>query len=517
MVMRILCMAGILLSVFSTQLATAQTAELPNILIVFVDDMGYGDSRVYNPESTVPMPNLDRLAENGMVFTDAHSTSGVCAPTRYSMLTGNYPWRGRNENGTWSYNAECQILDGQKTIGDLAQPAGYETAIFGKQHLGGHFYSKENPDSFFHGRTTDDLQQIDFSRRFRMGPLDWGFDYSYVLLGGIQSEPYVFFENDLPVCDANELIMWQKGKYGYSSIPGTGPGMPDYNSTAVGPMMTRKALDFIDRHHQANVQKGTSRPFLMHYCTQVLHTPCTPPETFNGQKVRGSTFSPATDMLVEVDITLGLFVDALQSRNLLDNTLIIFTADNGGWIHTQYLEQGHSTSGSLRGMKGQIWEGGHRVPFIARWGSTIKAGSRSNQLIGVQDVFATLADIAGQTPDENQGLDSQSFLPELLRQSTGSSRDHMMMQARYFDADYKQQVVKQDSKNKHLLKEAYALRNDDWKLIIDKDSLTPVGLFNLEHDLGEQYNLIDKPEQKDRVQNMMQQYYAIRKSRRSTP
>ena len=161
-------------------------AEKPNILLILVDEMGYGDSRVYNPDSKVPMPNLEALAERGMVFTDAHSAAGTCAPSRYSVLTGNYPWRGQKPGGTWWYNDPCQILEDQETTGDLL---GYNTAVFGKLHQGGHFPSRTNPGTFVYGKIDNDQDLIDFTKPFQRGLLDYGFHYSYVFPSGIQGEP----------------------------------------------------------------------------------------------------------------------------------------------------------------------------------------------------------------------------------------------------------------------------------------------------------------------------------------
>ena len=364
--------------------------EKPNILLILADDMGYGDSRVYNPDSRVPMPNLEKLAERGMVFTDAHSAAAVCATSRYSVLTGNYPWRGRKSGGTWGYNEPCQILEDQETTGSLLQRAGYRTAIFGKLHQGGHFFSKERPGEYVHGRIDNDHEVIDFSRQFLRGPLEYGFDYSFIFSTGIQGEPYAAFENDRLAGEPANLKIWKRGNYGLSVIPKDGVGLSDYDSTQAGPTLTQKALGFIGRHRKENRRSGQDRPFFIHYCTQVLHTPCTPPVSFAGNAVRGTTFSHVTDMPVELDVTLGLFVDALKEHGQLANTLIIVTSDNGGWFHDTYLKHQHATNGAWKGSKGTIWEGGHRVPFVAAWGngtregSPICPGSRNGQLIGGQ-------------------------------------------------------------------------------------------------------------------------------------
>ena len=495
--------------------------ETPNILLILVDDMGYGDSRVYNPDSQVPMPNLEALAQRGMVFTDAHSAAGTCAPSRYSVLTGNYPWRGRKPGGTWRYNDPCQILDHQETIGTLLKKARYHTAIFGKLHQGGHFRGLATPDAFIHGKLEDDHEVIDFAERFRRGPLEYGFDHSFVLPNGIQGEPYAAFEDDKLAGDPVHLKIWRQGEYGLSVIPKDGVGLSDYDSSQVGPQLTREALAFIERHQEANRRGGDDRPFFIHYCSQVLHGPTTPPQSFAGHKIRGATFSHATDMFVELDVTLGLFVDALNKHGLLTDTLIIVTSDNGGWFYDAYLEHNHATNGALKGSKGTVWEGGHRVPFIAAWGDGTQTGSRvppnskNDQLIAGQDLYATFAELIGQPTEPDQGLDSWSFLPALLGEKPTSRRDHLIVQAN-------QRGLTQVRKGKSIPRQgrAYqykALREASWKLIVNATSASPEALYDLASDPQEEDNLITKPESAGRVAAMMKRYQGILQSERSTP
>jgi arylsulfatase A len=496
-------------------------AETPNILLVLVDDMGYGDSRVYNPESQVPMPNLEALAARGMVFTDAHSAAGTCAPSRYSVLTGNYPWRGRKPGGTWRYNEPCQILDHQETIGTLLKKAGYHTAIFGKLHQGGHFRSLVAPDVLVHDRLENDHEVIDFTRRFLRGPLEYGFDSSFVLPNGIQGEPYAAFEDDKLAGDPARLKIWRPGQYGLSVIPKAGVGLSSYDSSQVGPHLTQKAIDFIGSHLQANRRSGNDCPFFVHYCSQVLHGPTTPPESFAGHTIRGATFSHATDMFVELDVTLGLFVAALRKHGALADTLIIVTSDNGGWFYDAYLEHNHATNGALKGSKGTVWEGGHRVPFIAAWGdgtqagSSIRPGSRNHQLIAGQDLYATFAELIGQPTEPDQGLDSLSFLPTLLGEETASRRDHLVVQASQRGLT---QVRKGQSLPRRGRAQQYkALRVGRWKLIVNATSGSPEGLYDLGSDPREQENLIADPASGGRVTTMMQRYEEILSSERSTP
>jgi arylsulfatase A-like enzyme len=346
----------------------AVNSARPNVVLFFLDDMGYGDSRVYNPKSTIEMPHFEKLAANGMIFTDGHSTTAVCAPSRYSVLTGNYPWRGRSTLGTWGFNEPPQILDGQRTLGNLMQDMGYRTAIFGKLHLGGLYPRKGSTNDWIIGTDTQTShgrepawQEIDFSQRFRRGPLDWGFDYSYVLPSGIQHEPYAFFENDRLVDDPGKLVLWPQGAYGKDTwFSHEGFGSPDWTTSAAGPMLTRNATAFIER--------TADSPFFIHYCSQSLHEPWYPPLEFRGKKIRGQSVSWQTDMLLEFDQTLGAFIEALEKQGQLSNTLFIITSDNGGWPFPDTVKKGHNPNEGLRGRKGDAWEAGHRVPFVVAWG-----------------------------------------------------------------------------------------------------------------------------------------------------
>ena len=501
--------AGILLAsciAAGVQSAPREESNRPNILVFLMDDMGYGDFRGTNPESKLPLPNLEKMAEQGMVFTDAHSPSAVCAPTRYSVLTGNYPWRGRNENGTWGFNHPSQILPGQETLAHVLNRAGYRSAFFGKMHLGGAVFDKTTGERLEGWKI--DFRQIDFSRPLGEGLLDMGFDYAYALPNGIQGKPYAFFENDRLVSDPEELMVWEKGHYGDSDIKVSGFGAPDWDSSLAGPKLTEKALAFIDRHMAKNKRTGERRPFYMHYCSEACHTPHSPPDELLGTPVKGASgISDHLDMIYEADVTLGKIVDRLRKAGELNNTLIIFTSDNGGLSWGEAREKGHNSSAMLRGGKAQIWEGGHRVPFIAKWGdgtregSKVPPGTQSSQLIGLQDIYATLAEVTGQSLKTDQGLDSQSFLRALKEPDCPPLRDHLFVQAN-----------NEDVPGQRLMK---MVRMGPWKLVVTK-KLEPTALFNLEKDLEEKNNLRNHPEQQERVKRMAAKMEQIMGSTRST-
>jgi arylsulfatase A-like enzyme len=474
----------------------AGAGELPNILVFLMDDMGYGDCRAYNPDGLVELPNMEKLAKDGMLFTDAHSPSAVCAPTRYSLLTGNYPWRGRNENGTWAFNHPSQILPRQETLAHVLKRSGYRTAFFGKVHLGGRVYSKSTGEPLEGWKI--DYTDIDFNRPIGQGPVEQGFDYSYSLPNGIQGKPYAFFENGRLVGSPDELKLWKKGEYGNSIVKATGFGAADWDSSQAGPILTEKALAFLDRHFAEN--KG--KPFYMHYCSQACHTPHSPPDELGGVPVRGvSGIDPKLDMIFEADVTLGLIMKKLHEAGQLENTLIIFTSDNGGLVWGEERKQGHQACGPLRGAKSLIWEGGHRVPFIACWAKAIEPGSRSDALIGLQDIYATLVELTRQSLEPSQGLDSQSFLSVLTGDTTTSPCRTLFVQANEEDVD-----------GQRLMK---MVRDGDWKLITTRD-LKPVELYNLKYDLSEKNNLINHPEQQGRIERMHNELKRIMNSKRST-
>ncbi|MGE4489006.1 MAG: arylsulfatase [Kiritimatiellales bacterium] len=480
--------------------------SLPNVLIFLMDDMGYGDCRVYNPDSKVSMPNLEQLAADGMTFTDAHSPSAVCAPTRYSILTGNYPWRGRNENGTWMFNLPSQILPGQKTLGHLMKDAGYSTAFFGKVHLGGTVYSRTTGLPL--GGWKIDFKDIDFSRPVEGGPVDQGFDYSYELPNGIQGPPYAFFENGRITCDPEKLVMWKVGNYSDFEIKAPGFGDPGWNTSQAGPQLTGKTLQFLEQHFEKNRASGKRQPFFMHYCSQSCHTPHNPPDRLMGVPVKGASGAGAhLDMLYEADVTLGLLLKTLEQAGELDNTLVVFTSDNGGLIWGESAREGHKSGGPLRGGKAEIWEGGHRVPLIIRWGdgspenSPVRPASRTDALVGLQDLFATLAVLTDTAVDADQGLDSCSFLPVLLGRAE-NIRDTLFVQANA-EAKPGQKLEKM-------------VRAGSWKLVTTRNR-QPLELYNLATDLSESVNLVNHPEQRSRVREMLEELKRISGSKRSTP
>lgn len=511
----IVCVLGSLAGLYGSvsNAALNGTVPDPNIIVFVADDMGWGDSKSYNANSKISMPNLEALAADGMRFNDAHTSGAKCAPARYSILSGNYQYRGLQKWGQWNFRGGRQFLPGQQSLGDVAKSAGYSTAFIGKMHLGGEFYEKGTNTFVDYFVPEDD---IDIARGMFEGPLTYGFDYDYVILRGIQRSPYAFFENDQLVGNPADLFTWTPGtglgSSGLGQIIASGIGLPDWDSSTVGPTIAEKAINFIDSHHQQNLANGTDTPFFMYYSPEAAHSPHTPPLTFLGEPVRGVTgISSHLDMIYENDVALGKLTDALNARGLEDNTLIIFTSDNGGITTSVDKAAGHFSVANLAGRKGEILEGGHRVPFIVKWGdgtsagSVIAPGSVSNQLIGAQDLMATLAAILDQPLSQDQGKDSYNILPVLLGQQseTNPIRDHLMVEADTINGI--------GGQPRH-----WAYREGPWKLIFDSNDV-PDRLFNLDSDIRESVNLVADTAQASRVQAMTAAYLAKRAAQRTAP
>lgn len=499
-----------------------QPASRPNFLVILTDDVGWGDYPAYNPASKIPAPNVDRLAREGMRFTHAHTPAALCAPTRYSMLTGNYPWRGRAPGGTWGFHVPSQFLPGQLTVANLLQAAGYRTAMFGKSGIGGlHAGPAGAPD---------------FTKPMPDGPKKWGFDYSFIIPRGHQNTPLLFLENELPAVGAARLVRTQQGKGG----PSAGYAEPDWDHAVVGERLLGAAEKFLDDVLARNRASGRPAPFFMHFCTDGAHSPYVPAKSIRGTPLQGRTrMSDHTDMVMQTDILLGHLMAMLEQRRLLDDTLICLTSDNGGIPTEQHL--GHDAVGGLRGMKSYIAEGGHRVPFLVRWPRRVPAGTVRNQPVGAHDIVPTALELAGVTLPAGQCLDAVSLVPVLLgrRDDTRPVREHLLVQsapgrdafhdagikggplavtprrrdpAELFardDADAKAGKAKRKQVQPASDGIAHALYEGDWKLVLDIAD-RPAALYDLASDLIESRNLIADPAQAGRLKRMEAAYRAIR-------
>jgi len=368
---------------FFSSLAIAASA--PNIIFILADDMGYGDVGAFNPESKISTPNIDRLASGGMRFTDAHAPGAVCIPSRYGLLTGRYPFRN-----TRKFDNECLIEPGRMTIASLLKKAGYATAMVGKWH-----------------QSFDGGPEYLNRRILPGGPVDHGFDSFFGLHASLDIAPYFYIENDRELEPPTEKID-EHHTPGWALVQGAfwrgGAIAPGFKHEEVLPLFTRKAVEYVQS------RRGKSEPFFLYFAPPAPHTPWVPLDSFKGKSGAGLYGDYAT----EVDDCVGQVLTALQQAGMTDDTLIFFTSDNGPvWYEADVQRFGHRSTSIFRGMKGDTWEGGHRMPFAARWPGHVKPGSTSGQTICFTDMLATFANVTGQTLPSDAGEDSFSLLPLL--------------------------------------------------------------------------------------------------------
>ncbi len=376
----------------------------PNIVIIYADDMGYGDLAIQNPESKIPTPHLDGLARDGMRFTDAHSSSGICTPSRYSLLTGRYHWR-KFHGIVNSFDGSVFDLN-ETTLPGMLQQAGYHTACIGKWHLGWDW------DAIRVGERRDEKdgaspESFDWSQPIPDGPLAHGFDY-YFGDDVPNFPPYAWMENDRLITTPTEMYapdpVPEEGQH--EGRPG--PMTKDWRLDAVMPRLTERTVAWLAE------QKDAQQPFFLYFSWTSPHTPIVPAPEFQGKTEAG----PYGDFVYQSDASAGEILRALDENGLRDNTLVIFTSDNGPehYAYDRARNTGHRSMGPLRGLKRDIYEGGHRVPTIMRWPGVIEPGSVCDALVGQVDILATVAAIVGIEPPDGTAEDSCNLLPLLQGQ-----------------------------------------------------------------------------------------------------
>lgn len=358
----------------------------PNILLILVDDMGYGDPGCFNPKSKIATPNIDRLAREGMRFTDAHAPGALCHPSRYGLMTGQHPFR--TDVSKWP--TQPLIKKGQTTIASLLKASGYRTAMVGKWHLG--------------------FAESGYDRVLPGGPVDCGFDSFFGFRASTDIPPYFFIRGDRALAPPTDQIE-ERHSEGVSPIQGefwrAGGIAPGLKLQDVMPRLADEAIAVIRSH--TNSSRG--QPFMLYFAPTAPHTPWLPSSEFQGR----SRVGMYGDFTMMVDDMVGRVLQALDDTRLAQNTLVILTSDNGPvWYPEDVQRTGHDSVGGWRGMKGLNWEGGHRMPFIVRWPGRVKAGSTGAQTICFTDVMATLAEVIGTKLPADAGPDSFSFLPVLL-------------------------------------------------------------------------------------------------------
>jgi arylsulfatase A-like enzyme len=384
----------------------------PNVFVIIADDVGTGDIPFWwnVSSSLVDMPNIKMLADKGVSFRDAHSTP-LCAPSRYMLLSGNYQHRGEKAAGTWNINGNSnQFQPFQKSIAEALQDgASINTAIIGKWHIGGKIPLAVDG-------TLDKKYKLtspghDWSRPLIGGPQDIGFNYSMITPAGIQNAPYVFFRDGFPEVDVSDAVFWKRGYYnkagGTSQIERPGEGDPDWDSTTYNQILVNETAAFLDNH----MLTRPDDPFFVYAALGAVHVPHTPPDNYlDGTPVKGSqNGSLHMDMLFEMDLAVGSMVSMIEDRGLLNETIIIFASDNGGAKTKASKEFGHDSHGPLRGAKGSVYEGGHRVPMIFRYDGHFPVNETRNALVGLNDLYATICALTGVAVPDKSAQDSVSF------------------------------------------------------------------------------------------------------------
>ncbi|QDV62701.1 Arylsulfatase [Crateriforma conspicua] len=461
---------------FTCALATIGTAASdapphPHVIVILVDDMGYGDPGCFNAESKIATPNIDRLAAEGMRFTDAHAPGPLCHMSRYGLMTGRYPFR--TNVGVWP--TQPLIDEGQTTIASLAKRQDYRTAMVGKWHLGFAENGYENP--------------------LPGGPVDHGFDQFFGIRASTDIPPYFYIRGDRAVQPPSNTIEANQTE-GWSPIQGefwrAGGIAPDLSLDEVLPRFTQEAIDVIKSHQRdtnAGIDQATDHPLMLYLAYPAPHTPWLPSAAFQGKSDAGLY----GDFAMMVDAEIGKVIGALAQTGMLDESLVIMTSDNGPVWYDEDVERfDHDSAGPLRGMKADAWEAGHRMPFIVRWPGHVQPASQSDQLVCFTDIMATLADLWDVPLGDDEGPDSFSFLSALTADTEGDDAS---------DAGRRTEIVMRPGGGRMMV-----IRKDDWKLIDGLGSggfskprtITPTGngingqLYNLKNDLAESENLFGR-------------------------
>ena len=478
----------------------------PHIVIIFVDDMGYGDVGVYNEESKIPTPNIDGLAHEGIRFMDAHAPGAVCHPSRYGLLTGRYPFR--TDTSVWPN--EPVVEQGRMTIASLLRSQGYRTAMVGKWHLGFDESHTIDPlasvDSPSGANTLAAYRQYDPEHPLKGGPFDHGFDSFFGIRASTDIPPYFYIRDDKIVSPPTDKVddnfsggIWTDIQGAFWREGGIAPGL---DLIDVLPRFTNESIEVLKEHGS----EGQGHPLFLYVSYPAPHTPWLPTEEFQGISGAGMY----GDFMAMVDAEIGEILQALEQEGMAEETLVIFTSDNGPvWYDKDTEKFDHDSMGGLRGMKGDAYEGGHRMPFIVRWPGVVEPGSVTNQTISFTDMLATFADITGTDVPEAAGEDSFSILPVL----TGSKPEAEAIRP---------PVVVTVGRGMR------SIQDGTWKLIdgLGSGGFTPPAyiepgpgdpegqLYNLEVDLAETHNLWHEyPEIVDRLKKLLEEYDRSGRSR----
>ncbi|MBT3227639.1 MAG: arylsulfatase [Candidatus Marinimicrobia bacterium] len=471
-----------------------KSGKHPNIIYILADDLGYGDVSCLNPESRIQTPHIDQLAANGINFTDAHSNSGVCTPTRYGVLAGRYTWRTKLKRGVLKGHSKPLIPTNRLTVPALLRQSGYATACIGKWHLGMDWPTKDGEEAKL------GLKNVDFNQDIQHNPLDLGFDYYYGISGSLGMPPHVFIENRR-VVEEPTIYVKKKTPEAKQLLNGREGWMVEgWDIHYVLPRFRDKAVEYIKDH----TKKSPEQPFFMYLPLNSPHKPIAPNKEFLGKSEAGEY----GDFVMETDHAVGQVVKAVQETGIADNTLIIFTSDNGPEriMYAIHKEFGHDGSAQYRGCKRDNWDGGHRIPFFATWPGTIQAGHSTSELICLTDMLATCAEITDQELPDNAGEDSVSILPALKGINSQPIREAVVH---------------------HSAKGFFAIRQGDWKLLLHDGSggnkypdvkTPPIQLYNMRIDETETQEFsVQNPEIVNKLAGLMKQYITNGRSTAGSP
>ncbi len=471
--------------------ASLHAADKPNVIVILADDLGYGDVSCNNPDSKIATPHIDRIAAEGMRFTDGHASSGVCTPTRYSLLTGRYHWRTKLQSGVLGGFSLPLISEGRTTLASYLRDQGYHTACIGKWHLGMEWPLKggaKADDKGDFGKPFKDVSLVDYLAPIQNGPVDRGFDHYYGISASLDMFPFVWIRDRLPTEEATAEKTWLR----------TGPAGPKFEAVDVQPGITQRLIEYIGER-AADAKAG--KPFFAYVPLASPHTPIVPTPEFEGK----SGINAYADFTMQVDADMGKILAALEEQGVAENTLVVFTSDNGCSPQANFpelLAAGHHPSHIFRGHKADAYEGGHRVPFLVRWPAKVKAGSVADALVGQIDLLATMADLLGKPLPSDAGEDSFSFLPVLLGEAPGP----------------RSSIVSQSVNG------SFAIRDGQWKLLLcpgsggwsfprpgtdDTAGMPEFQLYDLATDPGEKTNLVGQhPDRVAKMKAMMEEAIA---------
>lgn len=478
----------------------------PNIILALIDDLGYGDISCLNPGSKIKTPNVDRLATQGMTCTDAHASSAVCSPSRYALLTGRYNWRSRLKFAVLPGTSPPLIEQGRLTLPEMLRQSGYRTACVGKWHLGMEWQSIPGVTpgwGLFDKISQREDWGLEYTKPIKNGPNAKGFDYFYGMTASLDQPPYLWIENDMPQSIPTRTIGSDDCDHSTPSskfLYDKGPAAEDFDLQQAVPTCDAKVLELVDEYADED------KPFFIYYPSLAVHGPLFPAEEFTGK----SEIGPYGDFVMQVDDFIGKLMDKLEEKGIADNTILIFTSDNGCSTIVDFDEMhnlGHRPSYHFRGAKADIYEGGHRIPFIVRWPESIEPGSVCEETFCLVDMLATFAELNGYSIADDVAEDSISVLP-LWCGEPGAVREYLVH---------------------HSVFGCFSIRNGNWKLEMcpgsgsfnypmdgkDTKGMPPIQLYNLKDDIGETKNLAaEHPEIVAELKTVLIDY--IRRGR-STP